>query len=318
MNESQIRPLSESHPDIYRRLLDQFDLTIAHLNYPIRVCGRSLENILLRLQGNGINDSIIRFHVEGSRNYLSRGGEDEHLHPFCYLECSSLEYRPVPRFYPRYQHRRWGTGGWPVEHTWLDYLRRRILPELIDLSDDAGKNTRVGALKHAPLASPWPREEYDAVNPLPPASIELYISHLEPFQLEECYSLHYIKLRKFSGDHNMGHEEAHREAYKRTSERFWERINRVVGKEYMQLTLTRRGEAITACSKPTPDSESESEDGMDIDDEDVAWSPVDEMSGLEVDDEPQGLLQRPTKRLFDDDDEADHDVTTKRARVRRS
>ncbi|KAF5251018.1 hypothetical protein FANTH_3779 [Fusarium anthophilum] len=122
-------------------------------------------------------------------------------------------------------------------------------------------------------------------------------------------------LRKFSGDHNMGHEEAHKEAYNRTSEQYWAWRNRTVRREYMQLTITRRDEAIAARSEPTSDYEIESEDGMDIDDEDVAWSPVDEMSGLEVYGEPQGWLQKSRKRLLDDDDdEVNHDVTNKRGK----
>ncbi|KAF5591513.1 uncharacterized protein FSUBG_10439 [Fusarium subglutinans] len=143
------------------------------------------------------------------------------------------------------------------------------------------------------------------------------IDHLnDPIRLEEHYSLHYIELRKFSGGLNMGHEEAHKEAYKRTSDQYWKWRNRGISKGYMQLMLTRHDEAITARSEPTSDYEIESDDGMDIDDEDVALSPVDEMFGLEVYGEPQGWLQKSRKRLFDDDDddEANHDVTNKRGK----
>ncbi|KAF5535419.1 hypothetical protein FNAPI_12062 [Fusarium napiforme] len=336
MTESQIRPLSESHPEVYQRLLDQFDDSIRHLNNPIRVCRRSLDNILLRLRGNGMNDSIIRVELECRQYYLSLGGEDEHLHPFCYLECLSLEYRPIPGFEPRREHALWGAGGWPVEGTWLDALRRRILPELIDLSDEAAKEKRVGQLKHSPIASPWPFEYGCGIIPLHTAATELYLSDLEPVQsmkrpnsaayatpvqLEELYSLYYIKFRKFSRGHNIGHKEAHREAVKRTSEQYWEWKGQYSSETVMILTPPGREEAIIACSEPTPDSESESEDGMDInepesDDEDVAWSPVSGTSGQDGYDEPQELLQKSRKRRFDDDDddEGTHDKTRKRAR----
>ncbi|KAF5556876.1 hypothetical protein FMEXI_929 [Fusarium mexicanum] len=256
MAESQIRPLFESHPDIYQRFLDQFDYTVRHLNDPIRCRrGRAPSSILL--------SRMLKFGIQ-------------------------------------------------TNDTW----RHEILPELIDLSDDAGKEKRVGQLKYSPLASPWHSEDEDSIDPVPlrPTTIEDYFRSLKPFQLEEYYSLHYIMLRKFSGDHNMGYEEAHKEAYNRTSEQYWEWRNRTVCREYMQLTITRRDEAITARSEPTSDYEIESEDGMDIDDEDVAWSPVDEMFGLEVYGEPQGWLQKSKKRLFDDDDEANYDVTNKRGK----
>ncbi|VTT60649.1 unnamed protein product [Fusarium fujikuroi] len=291
-----------------------------------QVCRRSFENILPRLHGNEGNDSIIRYHLECCQDYLSHGGEDEHLHPFCYLECTSLEYRPMPGFYPRREHAYWGTGGWSLERSYLDTLRRRILPYLIDLSDDAGKEQRVGELKYSPLASPWPKEDFDRLDPDPlhPVAIEIHICNLKPFQLEELYSLHCIDLRKFSGDHNMGHEEAHKEAYKRTSEQYWEWKERTPSEAIRRLAPTGRDEAIIARSEAAPDSESESEseDGMDIDepeydDGDIAWSPVDEMMGQEVYDEPEGQVQRSRKRYFDDDDdddEANHGEANKRAR----
>lgn len=320
MTESQIRPLSASHPEIYQRFLDQFDYTIPHLDNPIRVCRRSFDNILPRLHGNEENDSIIRYHLECYQDYPSYGGEDEHLHPFCYFECSSLEYRPIPGFYPRREHARWGTGGWPLEHSYLDTCRREILPYLIDLTDDARKEKRVGELKYSPLASPWPLG-YDRLDPDPlhPVAVEMHISALKPVQLEEVYSLHYIKLRKFSGDDNMGHEGAHKEAYKRTSERYWE-WKQTISEETLQLIPAGRDEGVIARSEAAPDSESEDEDGMEIDepdydDGDIAWSPVDEMMGQEAYGEPEGQTQRSRKRYFDDDDdEANQNEAHKRAR----
>ncbi|KAF5631937.1 hypothetical protein F25303_9586 [Fusarium sp. NRRL 25303] len=149
----------------------------------------------------------------------------------------------------------------------------------------------------------------------------MHISDLKPHYLEEHYSLRYIKLRKFSGDDNMGHEEAHKEAYKQTSEQYWE-WKKTISEETMRRIPSGRDEAIIARSEPTPDSESESEDGMDIDepdydDEDIAWSPVDEMMGQEAYGEPEGRAQRSRKRYFDDDDDdddANQDETNKRAR----
>ncbi|KAG5748500.1 hypothetical protein H9Q69_009047 [Fusarium xylarioides] len=147
--------------------------------------------------------------------------------------------------------------------------------------------------------------------------------HLDnPIRFEEHYSLHYIELRKFSGDHNIGHKEAHKEAYKRTSEQYWAWKERSTSETVMRLTPPGREEAIIARSEPTPDFDSESEDGMDIsepesDDEDVVWSPVSETSGQEGYGEPQGLAQKSRKRHFDDDDDDDegiHDKTKKRAR----
>ncbi|KAF5711576.1 hypothetical protein FGLOB1_4935 [Fusarium globosum] len=318
MTESQTQPLSASHPEIYQRFLDQFDYTIPHLDDPIRVCRRSFDNILPRLHGNEGNDSIIRYHLECCQDYLSHGGEDEHLHPFCYLECTSLEYRPMPGFYPRREHANWETGGWPLERSYLDTLRRRMLPYLIDLTDDAGKEQRVGELKYSPLASPWPREDYDRLDPYPlhSVAIEIQICNLKPVQLEELYSPYYIDLRKFSGDHNMGHEGAHKEAYKRALVGYWE-WKKAASKETMQRIPSGRDEAIIACNEPTPDSESESEDDMDIDepdydDEDIVWSPEDEMMGQEA---YGDIAQRSRKRHFDDgDDEANHDEANKRAK----
>ncbi|KAF5559676.1 hypothetical protein FPHYL_6988 [Fusarium phyllophilum] len=268
-----------------------------------------------------MDDSIIRFQLESRQHYLSFGGEDEHLHPFCYLECLSLEYRPIPGFEPRRVHALWETGGWPLEHSYLDTWRHQILPELIDLSDDAGKKKRIGELKHSPLASPWRKDDCDYIRPLRHTAIEDYISQLKPWQFEEHYSLHYIELRKFSGDHNIGHKEAHKEAYKRTSEQYWAWKERSTSETVMRLTPPGRKEAIIERSEPKPDSDSESEDGMDIsepesDDEDVLWSPVSETLGQEGYDEPQGLAQKSRKRHFDDDDddEGTHDKTKKRAR----
>ncbi|KAG7413899.1 hypothetical protein Forpe1208_v006959 [Fusarium oxysporum f. sp. rapae] len=45
-----------------------------------------------------------------------------------------------------------------------------------------------------------------------PATIERSFSVLRPFDYKERYSLHYILLRKYSGDENMTHAEADREA----------------------------------------------------------------------------------------------------------
>ncbi|KAF5707749.1 hypothetical protein FMUND_10967 [Fusarium mundagurra] len=45
-----------------------------------------------------------------------------------------------------------------------------------------------------------------------PATIERSFSLLKPFDYTERYSLHYILLRKYSGDENMTHREAEREA----------------------------------------------------------------------------------------------------------
>lgn len=322
MTESQIRPLFASHPEIYQRFLDQFDYRIPHLDNPIRVCRRSIDNIIPRLYGNEGSDSIIRCHLDCCQDYLSHGGEDEHLHPFCYLECTSLEYRPMPGFYPRREHAWWETGGWPLLRTWRDTYRHQILPYLIDLSDDAGKERRVGELKYSPSASPWPKEVYDHIDPFPlhPVAIDMMISDLKPHYLEEHYSLRYIKLRKFSGDHNMGHEESHKEAYKQTSEQYWE-WKKTLSKEALRRIPSGRDEAILACNEPTPDSKSENEDDMDIDepdydDGDIAWSPMDEMMGQEVYDEPEEQAQRSRKRYFDDDDdhEANQGETNKRAK----
>ncbi|RBR15529.1 hypothetical protein FVER53590_25995 [Fusarium verticillioides] len=45
-----------------------------------------------------------------------------------------------------------------------------------------------------------------------PATIERSFALLKPFDYTERYSLHYILLRKYSGDGNMTHKEADREA----------------------------------------------------------------------------------------------------------
>lgn len=51
-----------------------------------------------------------------------------------------------------------------------------------------------------------------------PATIEHSFSLLKPFDYTERYSLHYILLRKYSGDENMTHKEADREARIRLDE----------------------------------------------------------------------------------------------------
>ncbi|KAF5704151.1 hypothetical protein FMUND_12694 [Fusarium mundagurra] len=320
MTESQIQPLSESHLGLYQRL---FEYTGPIRRNPTRLCVRSIDNIILRLhkdEKNCQDKSLIDvLQMHQNSFYYESSGEDETLHPFCFLECTSLQPRRLFRLSPEGDDE----AEWPPADT-LEYsrvyLRRQILPELIDLFEEWDKKARqriyglVGRRKdyekrlrsyklEAWLGNgPW--KDYKLPQ-LCPATIEQAFTILTPDHLEEQYSLHYIMLRKFSGDHNMGHEEAHKVAHKRTSEQYWEWKNQTISEENMQLTSTEGDEA----TEPTTDLESESEDCMDIDepesDEGVVWSPGSQMSGQEVYDEPQGQVQESKKRHFDDDDDDD-------------
>ncbi|KAH7150862.1 hypothetical protein DER46DRAFT_578871 [Fusarium sp. MPI-SDFR-AT-0072] len=209
--------------------------------------------------------------------------EDGHLHPFCFLQCSSLEPRR-----PRKSYREDNDSGepadWPPTDTfeyYRVYLRRQILPELIDLSDDNATKSRTADVTSR-YPSRYPLKDY-GLPLLCPSTIEQGFSVLTPCNFEERYSLHHIMLRKFSGDHNMAHEEADEEAYERVKEYFLEWKKQASSEETMVLSPAGSDGA----SQPTTEPESESEDGMDIDepestDGDVIWSPVAEMAGQEV------------------------------------
>ncbi|PNP84987.1 hypothetical protein FNYG_01684 [Fusarium nygamai] len=289
MAESQIQPLSESHPGLYQRLVEY---TGPVRRNPTRLCVRSIDNIILRLpkdEKNCQDKSLIDVLEIHQDSFLCgwRSGEDESLHPYCFLECTSLQPRKPFRFYAEGDDE----AEWPPADTFeyfRVYLRRQILPELIDLSEDWDKRTRrrfyglVGRCKdYDKRLRIYKYKEWlgngslkdDKLSPLCPATIEQAFSILKPDHLEEQYSLHYIMLRKFSRDHNMGHEEAHKVAYKRTSEQYWEWKNQTISEETMQLTSTVGDEA----NESTTDLENESEDGMDIDesesdDEDMKMS----------------------------------------------
>ncbi|KAH7232293.1 uncharacterized protein BKA55DRAFT_544633 [Fusarium redolens] len=337
MTESLNLPLSELDPVHYQRLEDDYSASLARelgrpppiINNPLRLCGLSIDHNLLHLDDSRKNH-LLTIHLQGHQQwlgYLSWRPEDEHLHPFCGLECRGLD----PPNLKRPWHVDSKSGG--VESTettsegtmeWSPtdgvddyrvYPRRQILPELRDLSADDVKERRMLYLdpeSHDPRQHPpkgW------GLRPLCPATIEQGFSVLEYWHVEERHSLHYIMLRKFSGDHNMAHKEAHQEARNRVLEYYFEAKRQASSEETTGRSPTGSDDA---SSHLTTQAEAETETGMDIDlpeptDEEATQTLVGSISSNEVNSEPQGLIQRSKKRHFDDDYD-NYDEANKRAR----